>query len=75
MRPSEIAKLAAGIAAGSLTYGAVVDDLDDDGDVSMLDSLLAGGASAITGALGGRIIGNAMDATGVSDLVDDLFDF
>lgn len=69
MRSSDIAKLAASIAAGSVTYSAVINQLDDDGDVSLLDSLLAGGAAAVAGA----VVSEAMDATGISDLIDDIF--
>jgi hypothetical protein len=71
MRASDIAKLAAAIAAGSITYNAVVSQLDDDGDISLLDSILAGGAGSIAGAAAGKI----MDATGVSDLIDEVFDW
>jgi hypothetical protein len=71
MKASDIAKLAAGIAAGSLTYDAVVDQLDDDGDISLLDTILASGAGGVTGS----IVGGLMDATGVSEVIDEIFDW
>lgn len=70
MRASDIAKFVAAIAAGSITYNAVVSQLDDDGDISLLDSLLAGGASSIAGA----ITSSLMDKSGVSDIIDDFCD-
>lgn len=70
MKASDIAKLAASIAAGAITYNAAVDMLDNDGDVSLLDSLIAAGAGGVAGGL----IGGIMDKTGVSGLVDDVAD-
>lgn len=69
MKSSDIAKLAASIATGYITYEAAINLLDNDGDVSLLDSLIAGG---VAGAAGG-IVGGLMDATGASDLVDGIF--
>ncbi len=74
MRASDIAKLAASIAAGSLTYHAAIDMLDDDGDVSLLDGMMASGAGIVGGGVVGSIVGHVMDETGVSDLVDDISD-
>lgn len=68
MRASDIAKLAASIAVGSITYEAAVDMLDNDGDVSLLDSLMAG---AVGGVAGG-IVSGLMDKTGVTGVVDDV---
>ncbi len=70
MKASDIAKLAAGIAAGSITYGAAKSQLESDGDLSLLDNLLAAGAGAVAGAA----VSKVMDATGVSGLVDDVAD-
>lgn len=79
MRTSEIAELAAAIAAGSISYSAAIDRLDDDGDVSILDSLIAGGAGALGGAIGGSVARTVMRKTGISraidDIADDLFGF
>lgn len=71
MQPSDIAKLAASIAAGSMTYSAARRHLSSDGDLSILDSLVAGGAGALGGAIGGRVVSEIMDETGITDLIDD----
>jgi len=70
MRSSDIAKLAASVAAGYITYEAAVDFLDNDGEVSFLDKVLAGSAGGVVGG----IVGGLMDSTGVSDLIDDVTD-
>ena len=74
MQASQIAKLAASIGTGAISYEAVTESLSEDG-VSHLDSVLGMGAGIVGGAIGGRIIGNIMDSTGVSDVIDDIFDF
>jgi hypothetical protein len=74
MKASDIAKLAAGVAAGDFTASAVRNQLSD-GDCNIFDSLLAVG----TGSLAGVAVSKAMDITGASDLIDsvveDLFDW
>lgn len=74
MRASEIAELAAMIAAGSITYQAAIDQLDDDGDISILDSLIAGSAGAIGGTIGGSVARSVMRKTGISRAIDDVVD-
>ncbi len=69
MRASDIAKLAASVATGYITYEAATKLLGNDGDISLLDSLVAGG---VAGTAGG-IVGGLMDKTGASNLVDDVF--
>lgn len=70
MKASDIAKLAAAVAAGSITQQAALTQLESDGERSLLDQLLAAGAGAATGAA----VAGLMDATGVSDLIDDVTD-
>jgi hypothetical protein len=70
MKASDIAKLAAAIAAGSITQQAALAQLESDGERSLLDQLLAAGAGAATGTA----VASIMDATGVSDLIDDVTD-
>lgn len=69
MQASDILKLAASVAAGSLTYEAAAESLSSDGDRSVLDSILAGGA----GLAAGGLVGGLLDATGISGIVDDIF--
>lgn len=71
MLASDIAKLAASIAAGSVSYDMARSRLSSDGDISLLDSILSGGAGALGGAIGGRVVSEVMDRTGVTDLIDD----
>ena len=70
MKASDIAKLAASIAAGSITYEAARDSLDPEHH-SLLDAAIAAGA----GAVAGSVAAAALDATGASDLIDDATDF
>jgi hypothetical protein len=69
MRASDIAKLAASIGAGYITYEAASNMLSSDGDKSMLDSIIAGAAGGIAGGL----VGELMDSTGATDMIDDVF--
>lgn len=71
MQPSDIVKLAASVTAGSITYDIARSRLSSNDHISMLDSLLAGGAGMIGGQIGGRVISEVMDRTGVTDLIDD----
>lgn len=66
LKASDLAKLTAAIAAGSVTQEAVTRALDS-GDHSFINSVLGMGAGVVTGS----IVGDAMDATGASDLIDD----
>jgi hypothetical protein len=70
MKASDIAKLAAAIAAGSITQQTALAQLESDGERSLLNQLLAAGAGAATGTA----VASIMDATGVSDLIDDVAD-
>jgi hypothetical protein len=65
MKPSDIAKLAAGFAAGSITTSAIQEEYGDD----ILSQVLDFGG----GTLVGTVVAEAMDFTGVSDFLDDLF--
>lgn len=75
MKASDIAKLATSVATGVVTYEVACNMLDDDGEVSTLDKLIAGGAGLGVAAATSGIVSDVMDATGVSDVIDSLFDF
>ncbi len=68
MKASDIAKLAAAIAAGSITQQAALETLESDGERSLLDQLVAAGAGVATGSA----VAGIMDATGVTGLIDDV---
>ena len=65
MKSSNIAELAAALAAGGITQDAIADSLGE--------SVLA----EVIGFAGGTVLAGAvpelMRATGISDLIDDLF--
>lgn len=73
MKTSDIAKLAATVATGVITYEVACDMLDDDGEVSTLDKIIAAGAGVGVAAVSSNIISDVMDSTGISDFIDDLF--
>jgi hypothetical protein len=73
MKSSDIAKLAASVAAGSISYEMARKTLSLDGDISLLDSLLASGSGLIGGAIGGKVIETVMDETGLTNLIDETF--
>lgn len=72
MRPSDLAKIAAGLAAGSITHDAALSLLG--GDHGLLDKLLAGGAGIAGAAIGGSLAGRVMDEVGISEALDDAGD-
>lgn len=68
MEASDIAKLAASVAAGAITYDVATSLLGGNRELSLLDSLIAGAASGVVGSIAGEV----MDATGVSEIIDDV---
>lgn len=74
LKPSDVAKLAAGITAGYFTSSYVQSLIEDDDDDAIESLLKTVGASA-TGGLAGSIVSDLMDETGISDTIDDIFGF
>ena len=64
MHASDIAKIAASVVAGSLTYEAASHLLG--GNNSLLDQFIAGGAASVAGG----VVGEVMDDLGVSGAID-----
>lgn len=64
MRVSDLAKLAAGFAAGSITAEAIESEHGHD----ILGAVMGLAGGAVTGVM----VSEVMDATGISDLLDEL---
>jgi hypothetical protein len=73
LKASDVAKLAAGIAAGYFT-SSYVSSLIEDEDDGMLEKLIKMGGSAAAGGVVGKATSDLMDATGASDVIDDVAD-
>ena len=67
MKPSTVAEFAAALAAGAITTDAISDQMGD----SFLTDVLSFGAGIGVAS----IVPTVMRETGISDLVDDLFDW
>lgn len=65
MKASDIAKLAAGLAAGTITTSYIEEEYGE----GVLGSVLAIAGGSIVGGL----VAGAMDSFGVSDFIDDIF--
>lgn len=71
MKPSDIAKIAAQVTAGSISYEHAKTLLPST-NIPLLDSLITGAGGMVGGAIGGRVIGEVMDRTGITDVIDDV---
>ena len=69
MRSSDIAKLAASVVAGYVTYDSAISLLEKDSDISLLDNFIA----AASGGFVSGLVSDIMDSSGLSDAIDDGF--
>jgi hypothetical protein len=74
MKASDLVKGAATIATGAVAYDVATDAMDDDG-LETVENIAAMGVGLVGGAFAGKLIGSAMDSTGISNAIDDIFSF
>lgn len=70
MKASQLAGLAAGLAAGSITANSITEEHGD----GVLSAVLAIGTGGLVGAIAGKATEVFVEETGLGDFIDELFD-